>query len=159
MGNKLVVKVDDCDVRIPKRHTLKSAGYDFFAPEDIDIAPRSLRKIDTMVRIKLPEGHYGQLLTKSSMAAVGLRVEGGVIDQDYHGPICVYLYNCTDRTIDVKAYSAIAQMVIIPCALPPVVKVDSEVFRQLIDEEEPLRYRYDSPPSNIRSSSRLSYRE
>ena len=66
------------------------------------------------LRLELPEGTYGQLLTRSSSAKRGMTVEGGVIDADYRGEVAVILYNHTDSDIRLGTERAIAQLLVLP---------------------------------------------
>ena len=54
----------------------------------------------------------------------GLTAEG-VIDAHYTGSIVVKLYNHTHDPYHFKAGDKIAQLVILPCVLPPLELVDS----------------------------------
>ena len=54
-------------------------------------------KIGTGVQFKIPDGYYGQIYPRSSMAKVGLRTEGGVIDASYRGEVQLMLSNKTQN--------------------------------------------------------------
>ena len=41
---------------LPRRATSGSAGYDFFAPFDISLAPNETIKVPTGIRVKIDEG-------------------------------------------------------------------------------------------------------
>lgn len=73
---------------IPKRATKGSAGYDFFAPEDIVIPPHGLSSIvDSGVSIELPERKVLMLYVRSSLGIkykTTLINNVGIIDQDYY---------------------------------------------------------------------------
>ena len=53
---------------------------------------------DTGIAIEIPYGYYGQILTRSSCAKIGLVVLGGVIDSGYSGEIKIIVHapNLTD---------------------------------------------------------------
>ena len=64
----------------------------------------------------MPQGYYGQLLSKSAVALLNsVHVGAGVIDQDYTGKIEVLLYNLGDKDFNIRKGKAIAQLVVLPC--------------------------------------------
>ena len=67
----------------PRRKYPIDAGFDLAIKEEIIIQPWEMIKIGTGVQFKIPNGYYGQIYPRSSMAKVGLRTEGGVIDTSY----------------------------------------------------------------------------
>jgi hypothetical protein len=76
---------------LPERKTPQAAGYDLTPVEEFQLQPEEQRLINTGIAIAIPEGYYGQLYPRSSLALKGLTVEGGVIDSDYRGPIKIIL--------------------------------------------------------------------
>ena len=104
------------DIKLPQRSTTNSAGYDFFAIEDVVIKPFGYAEVDTAtdmfgnvgvvvshenikpimvktgVKVKMPEDEFLMLVNRSSNPnKLGLVVPNGVgiIDADY--------YNNTDN--------------------------------------------------------------
>ena len=45
------------DIIFPKRATIGSAGYDFFAPVDITLAPNETITVPTGIRAQINEGY------------------------------------------------------------------------------------------------------
>ena len=70
---------------IPTRASRKSAGLDLYTSIDVRIVAGSIKKINTEIRVSLPENSYGSIRDKSSLAARELLTLGGVIDNDYTG--------------------------------------------------------------------------
>ncbi|XP_047127604.1 uncharacterized protein LOC101241801 [Hydra vulgaris] len=112
--------------KMPIRATQGSAGFDIFAMEDVYLLKRATVKVPTGIRMQIPVGYYGQLLSRSSLAAQNITVEGGVIDSDYRGEICVLLKNNNDREFVIKTDLAIAQIVFLQCFLPQLFIVVPE---------------------------------
>ncbi|PCH42789.1 dUTPase-like protein, partial [Wolfiporia cocos MD-104 SS10] len=104
----------------PQQGTPHSAGYDICADQDTIILPGKLSVIGTGVKTLLPYGHYGQLMTRSSMAKKDLLVVGGVIDWDYRGEIKVMIRNFGNDIYHVNATDKIAQLLILPVPNPEV---------------------------------------
>ena len=73
------------DTIIPARASKGSAGLDLYSSVDFDIEVGSINKINTGICISLPENSYGSIRDKSSLAAKGILILGGVIDSDYPG--------------------------------------------------------------------------
>ena len=77
------------DTILPKRGTKNSAGYDFYAAEDIVCRAKSVSKLSfTNVKVLMPKNEYLAIMIRSSLAVKhGLQVAQGVavIDADYFG--------------------------------------------------------------------------
>ena len=76
---------------IATRASKGSTGLDLYANIDVDININSIKKVNTGIRISLPENTYGSIRDKSSLAAKGVLTLGGVIDSDYTGEIIVIM--------------------------------------------------------------------
>ena len=89
------------DVKLPKRATACSAGYDFFSPVTTVIAPKSTVFIKTNVKAIMPDDECLKIYIRSSLAAKNVVLRNGVaiIDADYYdnetneGNIIIPLYN------------------------------------------------------------------
>lgn len=122
-------KIDDKAI-MPFRATIGSAGHDLHALEEIWIDPQNILKCRTGIGIKIPQGYYGQIAPRSSLAEKGIQILAGIIDSDYRGEIKIILSNIGKETLHFVPGTQIAQLLIIPCAtakewtlldkLPPV---------------------------------------
>lgn len=54
-------------IQIPRRATMGSAGYDFFAPKDFTLAPGESIKFPTGIRVKIENGWFLQLVPRSGL--------------------------------------------------------------------------------------------
>ena len=54
-------------IKLPKRATVGSAGYDFFAPVDITLAPGETAKIATGIRVRIDDGWVLKLYPRSGL--------------------------------------------------------------------------------------------
>ena len=104
-----IVLIDDAI--IPTRASKKSAGLDLYSSIDTNIEIGSIKKIDTGIRVSLPENSYGSITDKSSLAAKGLLTLGGVIDNDYTGEIITIMTSLIEP-IKIKKGQKIAQLII-----------------------------------------------
>lgn len=74
------------DIKLPKRSTCGSAGYDFFAPFDFELEPGESIKIPTGIRVHIKEGQFLGILPRSGYGfkyRIQLDNTMGVIDSDY----------------------------------------------------------------------------
>ena len=74
-------------IMLPKRATTGSAGYDFFAPFDIDLNAGETAKIPTGIRVKIDEGWLLSLYPRSGLGfKFRLQLDNtvGIIDSDYY---------------------------------------------------------------------------
>ena len=76
-----IVLMND-DLIIPTRVSKRSAGLDLYSSIDVNIDTNSIKK-NTGICMSLPENSYGSIRDKSSLAAKGLLILGGVIDNDF----------------------------------------------------------------------------
>lgn len=81
---KIEVEVMD-DGTLPSKKNLTDAGFDLFATSDITIYPGQVMKHPLNIRMKLPQGTWGEITSKSGLGAKGLLVYAGVIDEEYRG--------------------------------------------------------------------------
>ncbi|KCV67665.1 dUTP pyrophosphatase [Fonticula alba] len=110
---------------LPMRASKGAAGYDLFSARDMVIPARSRALVPTDISLALPEGTYGRMAPRSSLALRhGIDVGAGVIDCDYRGPLGVMLFNHSDEDFQVVAGNRIAQLIIETIITPPVVEVD-----------------------------------
>lgn len=75
------------DIKLPKRATVGSAGYDFYAPFDITLAPGETIKIPTGIRVKMEVNYVLKLYPRSGLGfkyRLQLNNTVGIIDSDYY---------------------------------------------------------------------------
>lgn len=77
---------------VPRRKTMGSAGYDFYAPCDVCISSNGWEDIDTGISMEegdIPEGCVMLLFIRSSLGVKGIHIRNGtgVIDADYRDNI------------------------------------------------------------------------
>ena len=108
---------------LPKRATSGSAGYDFFTPVKIELAPGESLSVPTGIRARIDEGWVLMLYPRSGLGfKYGMKLANtvGVIDSDYYysdneGHIIAKITNTsTDKTITVEAGKGFIQGVFTP---------------------------------------------
>lgn len=81
------VKTMRNDLKLPARATAGSAGYDFYAPIDLELRPGMTLKVPTLIKCRMNEGWVLQVYPRSSLGfkyRVQLDNTVGIIDQDYY---------------------------------------------------------------------------
>jgi dUTPase len=107
------------NIKLPKRATIGSAGYDFFTPIDITLKPNETINLPTGIRCEMNESWVLMLFPRSGLGfkyRLQLNNTVGIIDSDYfnadnEGHIFIKLTNDTneDKTVNVNAGEGIAQ--------------------------------------------------
>lgn len=118
-GDKYDVKAVYDAIKLPKRATAGSAGYDFYAPVDIDLAPGETAKIPTGIRVKILDNWVLKVYPRSGLGfkfRLQLNNTVGIIDSDYYGSsneghIFIKITNDTNegKSVAVKAGDGFAQ--------------------------------------------------
>jgi dUTP pyrophosphatase len=73
-------------IKLPKRGTTGSAGYDFFAPFDFELYPNDVIKIPTGIRVYVDAGWFLGCVPRSGLGfkyGIALSNTFGVIDEDF----------------------------------------------------------------------------
>lgn len=117
MAEKLKVQIKRIDkgLPLPVYQTAGSVAVDLCSRVDVTIEPKKIALLPSNIVVKIPEGFFLLLTTRSSTPAKkGLVMPNGVgiIDQDYCGPedeIKLQLMNITDEPVKVARGERIAQ--------------------------------------------------
>lgn len=111
-------------IRLPKRATAGSAGYDFFSPLPFELKPGDTISIPTGIRVCMEEGYVLLCFPRSGLGfkfRLQLNNTVGVIDSDYYnsdneGHIFIKLTNDSNegKTLILEAGSGFAQGIFLP---------------------------------------------
>lgn len=106
-------------IKLPRRATAGSAGYDFYAPYDITLAPGETAKIPTGIRALIEQGWVLKLYPRSGLGfkyRLQLNNTVGIIDSDYsdsdnEGHIFIKITNDSNegKTLEIPAGTGFAQ--------------------------------------------------
>jgi len=112
------------EIKLPKRGTAGSAGYDFYSPLDFTLEPGEFIKIPTGIRAKIDEGWVLVICPRSGQGfkyRLQLYNTIGVIDADYYGAaneghIQIKIVNANEegKALSVKKGEAFAQGIFLP---------------------------------------------
>lgn len=120
------------DLKLPKRGTSKSAGYDIFAPFDITLQPNEEIKVPTFLKAYMQDGEVLLAFPRSGLGFkyyCRLANTIGVVDGDYYnnedneGHIFVKIRNEGNKTMTIKKGDGMCQMIFMPFLL-----VDGDSF-------------------------------
>lgn len=103
------------------------AGLDLInAGPPVEIAPGAVEKVPCGVSVKIPAGHFGMVVGRSSTFAVkGLLVPTSIIDEGYVGPLYVMVWNPAFPPRVIASTERVAQLILVPYATPAAELVDS----------------------------------
>lgn len=104
-------------VNSPSRGTARSAGIDFYVPDNeiYVIEPGKDVLINSGIKVKVPEYFVFIAFNKSGVATKRkLTVGACVIDEDYQGEIHIHLFNMSDERIVLRGGDKIVQFVLLP---------------------------------------------
>ena len=106
-------------VRLPKRATAGSAGYDFYTPVPIRLRPRETCKIPTGIRVEMDENWVLKCYPRSGLGfkyRLQLNNTVGIIDSDYfysdnEGHIFVKITNDSkeEKTVEIASGAGFMQ--------------------------------------------------
>ena len=111
------------NIKLPRRATTGSAGYDFYAPFDFTLAPGEEITVPTGIRAEIENGYVLLIYPRSGLGfkfRLTLNNTVGVIDSDYfysdnEGHIMVRMTNChSEKTVTVEAGQGFAQGIFMP---------------------------------------------
>ena len=112
---------------LPTRTHPDDAGLDLYACLEAErlIPVREWALIDTGISLEIPKGNGGFVWSRSGLAVQhGITTGAGVIDAGYTGSIKVHLFNFGLQPFVVQPGMRIAQIVISPVLIAPIVVVD-----------------------------------
>ena len=111
-------------IKLPKRATKGSAGYDFYAPIDVALNPGESVKIPTGIRVMIADGWVLALFPRSGLGfkyRMQLDNTVGIIDSDYYGSdneghiFCKVTNDSKEgKTVEVKCGNGFCQGIFLP---------------------------------------------
>ncbi len=120
------------DVKTPTRGTSKSAGLDFFIPNDfktVELGWGESVNIPSGIKVNVPEGFALVVHNKSGIALnKGLQVGACVIDEDYQGEVHIHVTKVKygNDVAVLEAGAKLVQMLLIPVMYADIEVVDIE---------------------------------
>ena len=123
-GTKEEAETVYAGLRLPKRATTGSAGYDFYSPLTFSLAPGETIKIPTGIRARMREDYVLMVFPRSGLGfkyRLQLNNTVGIIDSDYYGSdneghIFIKLTNDSNegKTLELPCGDGFAQGIFLP---------------------------------------------
>jgi dUTP pyrophosphatase len=146
------------DVKTPVRGTGKSAGIDFFIPNDfkpVTLSPHYDLLIPSGIKANVPEGYMlmaaeksGVVTSKQAAVAAGrtpkptayttvVILGAKIVDEDYQGEIHIHLVNVGNEYVTIKPGTKIAQFILVPVSYQGIEVVpEAELFPEATERGE-----------------------
>ena len=143
------------DVKTPERGTSKSAGLDFFVPNDFVetvLAPNHDLLIPSGIKMEVPENYMlmaadksGVVTSRKAVIDAGkepkatafntvIAIGAKIVDEDYQGEIHIHIINVGCEYAHIKPGAKIAQFILVPVAYEDIEEVkESELFVEATD--------------------------
>jgi dUTP pyrophosphatase len=143
------------NVKTPERGTPKSAGIDFFVPNDFVeqvLPPQRDILIPSGIKADVPENFMlmaaeksGVVTTKNAAIQAGRKPKvtayntvvvlgAKIVDEDYQGEIHIHLVNVGNEYVIIKPGTKIAQFILVPVSYDTVEVVpENELFDETSD--------------------------
>lgn len=126
------------EVKTPTRGTGKSAGLDFYIPEDFSpcvLISGGDVKIPSGIKAQVPVGSALIVCNKSGIALdKRLQVGACVIDEDFQGEIQIHIYNCGYADVRLRPGMKIVQLICVPVIYTRVDVVDEDKLFDKVTE-------------------------
>jgi dUTP pyrophosphatase len=118
------------DVKTPTRGTARSAGIDFFVPNDypeVTLLPGKSVLIPTGIKADIPTGYMLTAFNKSGVATKQSLIKGAeVCDEDYQGEIHIHLINVGTDPQVITPGQKLIQFVLVPVFYDTIEEVPFE---------------------------------
>jgi dUTP pyrophosphatase len=117
---KLKIKRFDKSIPLPVHKTDGAVAVDLSSRLDVEIKPKEIAYIPMNIAVKVPDGYFTLLASRSSTHKLGIQsINGiGVIDRDFCGnedEIKFAVRNFTDSVVHIEKGTRLCQLVLIKC--------------------------------------------
>ena len=117
------------EVKTPTRGTSKSAGIDFYTPDDLTpilLGPGEDALIPSGIKAQVPAGYALIAFNKSGVATKNKLIKGAeVVDEDYQGEIHIHVFNNGKTTTMINPGQKLMQFVLLQVNYEDVEVVES----------------------------------
>jgi len=105
-------------VKTPTRGTGRSAGIDFFIPDDFEctiLRPGEDILIPSGIKANVPTGYMLMAANKSGVATKNKLIKGAeIVDEDYTGEIHIHVFNIGKANEILEAGKKLMQFILVP---------------------------------------------
>lgn len=118
------------DVKMPTRGTSRSAGLDFYTPNNMlqtELSPGEGANIPSGIKVRIPAGFALIVANKSGIALnKGLQVGACIIDEDYQGEVHLHVVNISGSATVINPGEKLVQMLLVPVSYEDAEEVSPE---------------------------------
>ncbi len=117
-GFEVISSYSGRGIRLPRRSTARSAGYDIEAAEDVTIPPLGVGKVPTGLKAYMTDDEYLSIHIRSGISfrhCLSLVNDTGIIDADYYnnpdneGHIIIGIINLSREPVTIRKGDRVAQ--------------------------------------------------
>ena len=112
-------------VSTPTHQTSGSGWSNLFSTKNYSLSPIRPTLVNCGLSVKIPEGYFGLISGKSSLALKGVIAHMGIIDNDYRGCLCVILINLNFDKYNIEIGDRIGQLTLVKC--------EKAVFKEVLN--------------------------
>ena len=112
-------------VSTPTHQTSGCVGNDLFSTKKYSLSQIKPTLANCGLSVRIPEGYFGLISGRSSLALKGVIAHTGIIDNDYSGCVCVILINLNVHNYEIEVGDRIGQLTL--------VKYDKAVFKEVLN--------------------------
>jgi dUTP pyrophosphatase len=112
------------DHELPRYQTDGSAGMDLVSTTNQHLVVGARCRLPTGVRVEIPPGYVGKVVSRSGLAMKGIIVIDGTIDSDFRGEVNVIVHNIGHEAVQVHAGLRVAQLLVMPVVRAKLVRVE-----------------------------------
>lgn len=102
---------------LPEKKSEEAMCRDIKTCEDFTLEPGELKLIKSGIKTYIPTGRACKMYARSSLPIKNgliLANNVGIFDSDYRGEYLMQLYNFTDKTVNIDAYTRLCQLEFCP---------------------------------------------
>jgi dUTP pyrophosphatase len=111
--------------KLPSKANFTDTGYDLFVNQEC-LVTEAPHAYPTGIKLLIPPGYWVKFLEKSGKALKGLKIHGGVIDNEYTGELKVIA--SAYPPLHLQAGEAICQFSLEQLTLMPLTEISEEEF-------------------------------
>lgn len=108
-------------IKLPRRAYPTDTGLDIYMPSAGKIMPLETLVIPAGFGIEVPNGYTARMQVRTSVAALGIIVQGCAIDAGYTGELHIIIHNVSGRVFRWEKNDRLCYIEVYPCIYPQLV--------------------------------------
>jgi dUTP pyrophosphatase len=108
----------------PAKGSRGAAGHDLCSAHQYVVPSHGQVTVMTDLAMRVPEGTYGRIASRSGLTRKQIEASAGVIDRDYTGNLGIVLFNHSPKDFEIKRGDRVAQLICEKIESPTLEEVD-----------------------------------